>query len=255
MTDRAGTSRYGARWRPRSHQPQPQGAVADPAANALFEFAQMVVGRVPLVLREARQASQSSVRRHSYEENPGCEDRAWRFTVQSREAFCVLGDTAERGLLRLIVGAAPRHRLSAIERRITTEAVNRLLAPSGEPGTLAEVTRERPCAPTWHCSVAVSGSDESGATLEFFIPCSPPAVQLARRPNIEGVVLPLRAVLSGACDLASVMQWRPGSLVRLQWGLEVSPMVFAGGRRIAQGQLGSLRGDRALMLTAVWTRA
>lgn len=255
MSDRTSDGVHADRWHPRRYRPRSPASDNDPAALALSHVAQSILGRLPHVLQEVRQASQTSVCRCDYAEAGGGEDRAWRFTVQSREAYCILREDDERTLLRLIVGAAPRSRLSSIERRITSEAVCQLLTSSGTPATLAEVARERPGAPTWHCSIDVAASGTPSWSLEFFMPCSPPAVERVRRPDIGGVVLPLRAVLSsGGCDIASVMQWRPGSLVRLQWGLDVAPFIFAGGRRIAQGQLGSLRGGRALMLTAVWTR-
>jgi hypothetical protein len=220
----------------------------------LDRIARLILDRVPQVLRGAQRASHTAACPRNYGEGAGCEDRAWRLKIESLEAYCILNEDSERELLRLIVGGAPRRRLSAIERRITGEAVCQLLGFERKDGELAEVRRERPGARTWCSSIEISPSDKPGATLEFFIPfSSKPAC--SQPPSLAGVALPLRALLSsGTCDLGSVMKWKSGTLVRLRRGIEVNPIVFAGGRRIAEGQLGSLHGERVLMLTNVWGR-
>jgi hypothetical protein len=251
MTERTGRFQSSSnRWQPRIWHSREAVGEDDPAARTLAHLARSVLDRVSHVLCDTRQASQTAVRLRAYEDGCG-EDRAWRFSWRSTETYCVLSEHAERELLRLIVGGVSRGRLSEIERRITGEAVSRLLGSSGE-ADVTELRRERPGAPTWGCSVRLSAGDESCAVLEFFVPCSAPVVRPERGPNIASVALPLRATLScGSCELGSVMKWQTGSLVRLQRGLDVSAIVFAGGRRIAQGRLGSLYGERALMLTAV----
>lgn len=227
--------------------------VADPGALALSQLARGIIARVPHVLRDVRRASHSLVRRT--DEQACREDRAWCFSFATVRAWCIAGEDAERELLRLIVGGAPKGRLSEIERRITAEAIDRLLQPSAHGGIIKEELRDRPALPAWSCSVDISSTQAPGALLELFTPCAPAPRSNTARPIVTPIALPVRATLATVPhDLASIARWRRGSIVRLQRGLEFYAIVFAGGRRIGKGQLGSLHGERAIMLTELWPR-
>ncbi|HXW50892.1 MAG TPA: FliM/FliN family flagellar motor switch protein [Candidatus Acidoferrales bacterium] len=235
------------RWRPAPYLPKTEPEL-EPQARDLSRLARAILDQVPNVLLEVTAATQEPVAALAYEEGHAAADRAWSLRCGSIRAFCIVDEDAERALLRYIVGGAPRRRLSEIERRITGEAIARLLEGQ-HCCEVSEIRLERPAPPSWHCSVRIGALDQS-AVLNLFTSRSPQREQSNGRPRVERIALPLRATLAtGSCDLASILRWQSGGLVRLSRGLDADVFLFAAGRRIARARLGALHGERALMLT------
>ncbi len=240
------------RWSVPKQSPKPPVGEIDEVGQTLSRLARSILDTAPHVLREVTSASQTAIRRHAYVDLPGAEDRAWRVAYDGIEAFCVVDASCERELLSLIVGGAIRHRLSEIERRIVGEAISRLFAgsSSGAPSVREEL-RIRPLPPTWHCAIELFGPHKQASKVSLFAACMPPPPPSIVRPNLQAVSLPLRATIpANSCDLATISQWQNGSLLHLRRSCDGPyALIYAGSRRIARAQLGSLFGQRAVMLT------
>lgn len=236
---------------PKQSSKAPAGEI-DEAGQTLSRLARSLLDTAPHVLREVTSASQSAIRREAYLDLVGAEDRAWRVAYEGIEAFCVVDSQGECELLGLIVGAAPRSRLSEIERRIVGEAVSRLFAgSSSDARSVREELRVRPLPPTWCCTIELFGPHNRASRLLLFAACMPPPPPSIVRPNLHAVSLPLRATIpANSCDLASLSQWQSGSLLHLRRSCGGPyALLYAGRQRIARAQLGSLFGQRAVMLT------
>lgn len=244
------------RWNvPKRFPTAPAGEI-DEAGQTLSRLACSILACAPHVLKEVISASQSAIRRHAYVDLSDAQDRAWRVAYQGIEAFCIVDAQGERELLSLIVGGAPRRMLSEIERRIVGEAVSRLLTGlSSIAGNIREELRIRPLPPTWHCTVELSGPNRHVAKCSLFTACLPPPPPSIVRPNLDAVSLPLRATIpANLCDLASISRWQCGVLLRLRRSYDgPCALLYAGSRGIARAQLGSLFGERAVMLTDLLT--
>jgi hypothetical protein len=245
------------RWPPL--RPRPVAPVDEPddAAAALSRVVQNVRDRVSRVLKSVTSVCAAPVAKRNYEDRAGVEDRAWRFAYKNIEAYCVLDAAQERALLSLVVGGAPAGRLSEIERRIVAEVVAQLLE-----GVAAEQLREelrlRPPSPAWACDLQLRGAGELLSTIVLFTACRAAPPPRIVRPCLDGVPLSLRAMLSPrSCELGRIASWDRGTLVRLGRGHHVKDvLLYAGPMRLARGELGSLEGERAVLITDIlraWT--
>ena len=230
----------------------------DEAGHSLRNVARGVVLRAREIIDACSAASHGPIECRGYSDVAHIADRAWRFSYDRREMFCVLDDASERLLLGWLVGGCHSVRaLSTIERSIVAESMRQLLgvAAHGAPLEIHEEPRVRPHDRSWRCDAQLSGADRERATIQLFTECAPPSQSktLVCQPDLRDVALQLRATLPGiACALAEVWEWRSGSLLRLQRSdRDISVSVYAGRRRVALAQLGTVFGDRAVKLVAL----
>ena len=233
----------------------------DEAGRSLRSVARGVVLRAHESIEACAAASHGPIECRGYSDVAEIADRAWRFSYDRREMFCVLDNVSERLLLGWIVGGGhPARAPSSIERSIVAESMRRLLSVAAydAPLEIHEEPSVRPHDRSWRCDVRLSGPDRERATIQLFteLALPPQTRSLICRPDLREVALQLRATLpSITCALADVWEWRSGSLLRLQRsGSEISVGLYAGGRRVALAQLGTVFGDRAVKLVTLATQ-
>lgn len=249
------------RWRAPLFARREHSDSLDDAAQALEQLARSVAACAPRVLGSVSKASRGPVERRGYVDTPDVADRAWRLSYSGREIFCVLDDLSQRVLLRFIIGAAPAHDVTAIERSIVGELVGRLVAAAqagGDPSPPVshgpkEELRARPPAQAWRCNVEVCDEAKARAMLQLFIECLPPPSPSLSRPSLQDVPLRLAAGFFGiGCGLAEIVQWRPGTLLGLRRPhSDATVQLLVGNRRLATAHVGALYGERALKLLTV----
>ena len=230
----------------------------DESGRSLRALARGVVLRAHEIIEACVAASHGPIEFRGYTDVPEIVDRAWRLRYDRCEMFCVINEASERVLLGWIVGGrACVPALSPIERSIVGESVRRMLsiASNGAVLEIEEEPRVRPRERSWCCDVQLSGVDAERATIRLFTQCavSPHTKTVPFHPDIRDVALQLRAALPGvACALSDVWEWRSGSVLRLQRSdRDISVGLYAGGRRVALAQLGTVFGDRAVKLVAL----
>ncbi|MDQ6767703.1 MAG: FliM/FliN family flagellar motor switch protein [Candidatus Eremiobacteraeota bacterium] len=249
------------RWRaPALAEKKPPEAV-DGTARALEGLARAVLAHVSNVVTVCTMASLGPLNKRGYADCAEVADRAWRIAHDQLEIFCVIDDASERTLLGWIVGASPSRVLSSIERSIIAESIRRLVTTSlvGSRVEFRDEPRVRPTSGAWRCDVGLHGPGKAIVTLQFFAECAslPQPSPVVCRPNLRNVALHLRAVLPAvACSLQDVRAWHCGSLMRLQRPeRDVEVTLYAGGRRLATAQLGTVFGERTLKLVRLGVSA
>lgn len=245
------------RFRPQALTPAKTTPAIDEAALSLRSLAQGVVLRAHEIVGACAAASHSPVEFCSYGEvkEPA---RTWRIKYDRREMTCALSDASERQLLGWIIGSGvSASGLSPIERSIVEESLRRMLsiAAQGTPVNMEEEQRVLLGERGWHCYVHLSGVEAERVTIQLHARCalSAPAKMLPCRPDIRNVAVHLRAALpSVGCLLSDVLDWRTGSLLRLQRSdRDISVGLYAGGHRVALAQLGTICGDRAAKVVSL----
>lgn len=238
--------------------PRLSGRVAavrlDAAAAKLEKMAQALLASVPRVLKNVTRARAGAVARSDYDDLQAVEDRAWRISCGAFEGFCIVDAISERELVSLIVGPMTPHRPTDLERKIVGEAVVRLFSVASGQAHAREEVHQRPVPPSWRCLVEMSEAEGAAfASIALFTPCLPVPAPAFSRPEINNVPLMLRATMpSISSNLSAVTTWRSGSLVPIVRLREQTPAIlYAGGKRVARAELGTLFGDRALRLVAL----
>ncbi|HEV2037479.1 MAG TPA: FliM/FliN family flagellar motor C-terminal domain-containing protein [Candidatus Eremiobacteraceae bacterium] len=245
------------RWRAPLLAAKKSHEAVDETARALERLARAILAHVSQVITACTLASLGPLNKQGYADCPEVSDRAWRITHDQLEIFCVIDDVSERTLFGWIVGASPSRVLSSIERSIIAESIRRLVTTSlvGSHVEFRDEPRVRPTAGAWRCDVGLHGPGKATVTLQFFAECASPPQPSAVvcRPNLRNVALHLRAVLPAVvCSLHDVRAWRSGSLMRLQRSeRDVEVTLYAGGRRLATAQLGTVFGERTLKLVSL----
>jgi Type III flagellar switch regulator (C-ring) FliN C-term len=245
------------RFRPQAMMPEKGAPEIDEAGLSLRSLARGVVLRAHEIVDACAAASHGPVEFGNY---GAVNDsaRTWRFKYDRREIICALSDTSERQLLGWILGAGvPIVALSHIERSIAEESLRRMLsvAAQGSPPHIEEEPRIVSGEPVWHCDVHLSSVESERVTIQLYTRCAPSGETktLPYRPDLRHVAVHLRAALpSVGCTLSEVLDWRTGSLLRLQGSDDnISVGLYAGGHRVALAQLGIVFGNRAVKVVAL----
>jgi hypothetical protein len=244
------------RWRVPTLSQRSRNPAIDDAGRTLQRLAHNTLAQVPHVIGACTTASLGGLARCGYSDDPQVIDRAWRFTYEEREVFCVLDEVSERALLGWIVGGAVQQRSSPIERNIIAEAMQRLLTTPGadQARDFREEQRVRPSPTDWRCELDLSARGRQKAQFALYTArIDEPPLAIASPPDLGEMTVSLRATFpSFGCALAELSAWRSGSLFFLRGPQrDLSIWLSAGGRRIAIAQLGAVLGERAAKLVAL----